>query len=309
MSINITRQSQYGFILPLSLIILALLSGLALTLSQQARQQQQFILHQQQLWQIELRYRNILQQLVYQLITGKVQYSKVIGENFSLPIDNTPIYFDDIQVQIQDTAGLYGLSQFEPNSFQRLIENITANSILAHHISDELADWIDADDLPRRYGLERNQYIQLGKNYIPRNTMIRSADELLELPSITSELFNGNSTHLGLRNYIFSGSAPLNIATAPIPVLTAYLNIDHSRLNALITARIAQDWETVKRLLPAEFTMNEDSNPFIPSYDYRIQFSSQNHPSMRVFIRLTVDKNELYQILAWYYPDVIRGWE
>ncbi|KJV07664.1 hypothetical protein [Methylocucumis oryzae] len=67
-----TLFKQHGFVLPLALIMLAILTGLAVTLSEQAHTKMLEIQRQQTSWRNELEYRSALQQIIRILLTGEV---------------------------------------------------------------------------------------------------------------------------------------------------------------------------------------------------------------------------------------------
>lgn len=305
----ITRKtSQHGFVLPLALIILAILTGLAMSLSEQARNKLQDIQRRQTEWQNELAYRSVVQQVVQILLTGEAVYNRVRLDNVQLPIDGQTVTISGLEVQIQDGAGLLGLGWYRDNWMNRLLRQLTTPK-QANRISDELADWIDTDNIRRRYGMEALDYLSAGKKYQPRNVAIRHLDELLELPSMTAELYNGNAERFGLRDLLLAGGSDhLNVATAAAPVLQAVLDVPAQQLQKILAARQNRNWPVLEKLIPEYHEAYGDYGPFAPGNLYRITLRKKDSAALTAVIRLTPTRSTPYEIVTWYYPDNERGW-
>lgn len=307
--LTFSKTSARGFVLPLALIILAILSALAMGLSEQARNRLKEIQRQQIEWQNELAYRSVLQQVIQILLIGEVRYDKVVLNNLQLPIDGRPVTIAGLSVQAQDSAGLLGLGWYRADRMHRLLQQISTRKT-ADHISDELADWIDDDHVRRRYGLEVTEYFAAGKKYQPRNAAIRNLDELLELPSMTAELYNGEADRPGLRELVIAGGSDhLNVATAPVPVLQAVLGLSAPQIGKIIIARQQQNWTQIAKLLPEFHEAYGDYGPFAPSNIFRIKIYRKNNAALLVDVRLTPAKPKPYEIILWHYPDHERGWK
>lgn len=307
-SILVCNNTSRGFVLPLALIILAILSALAMGLSEQARNRLKEIQRQQIEWQNELAYRSVLQQVIQILLIGETRYNKIVLNNLQLPIDGRPVTMDGVSVAVQDSAGLLGLGWYRADWMRRLLQQISSKQT-ADRLSDELADWIDDDHVRRRYGLEVTEYFAAGKKYQPRNAAIRSLDELLELPSMTAELYNGHADRPGLRELLIAGGSDhLNVATAPAPVLQAVLGLSAQQLGRILIARQQQNWLQISKLLPSGHEAYGDYGPFAPSNIFRIKIHRKNNAALLVDVRLTPTKPKPYEIILWHYPDHERGW-
>jgi len=66
-------------------------------------------------------------------------------------------------------------------------------------VADAILDWLDADKLPRDFGVEETYYLSLNPPYEPRNGAIVSLDELLLVRGVTPELLYGSDIN---RNYL-----------------------------------------------------------------------------------------------------------
>ncbi len=66
-------------------------------------------------------------------------------------------------------------------------------------IADAILDWLDDDDSPREFGVERSHYRELSPAYQPRNGPLTALDELLMVHGVTPELLYGFDTN---RSYV-----------------------------------------------------------------------------------------------------------
>ncbi|MCK5905536.1 MAG: general secretion pathway protein GspK, partial [Gammaproteobacteria bacterium] len=219
------QTNSQGFALPITLIVLSLLVVLSIGLSQMAGLNIAKIKQRQDHLTNELQLKNINQWVLYRLLTGTPSKHTRQSSTFSLPVDNSPIYYQNIKVQVQDAAGLMGLALYNQKKFEKLLKQIT-DKTSATKIAAQLKDWIDKDSLTSYQGMEVTGYIKTQQPMLPRNHAIRSLDELLELPAITPKLFNGSKNKQGLKEFILAGGTMThNIATTPNVLLTPMLNI------------------------------------------------------------------------------------
>lgn len=88
----------------------------------------------------------------------------------------------DVWASLQDERGLLSVNQPDARQFRQLLlnEGVTVEKI--DRLIDVLADYIDTDNLRRLNGAEREQYVELGLRG-PRNDMLRSTNELCQLPA------------------------------------------------------------------------------------------------------------------------------
>jgi DNA uptake protein ComE-like DNA-binding protein len=75
-------------------------------------------------------------------------------------------------------------------------EDQAANRLMAlpgmtPETADAILDWLDADEVPRENGAERDAYSQLTPAVAPRNGPIPALDELLQVRGVTPELLYG----------------------------------------------------------------------------------------------------------------------
>ncbi len=78
-----------------------------------------------------------------------------------------------------------------PGAEEQAASRLLAIGGMTPEIADAILDWLDADENPRPYGAEFEEYQQLTPPYEPRNGPIADLDELLYVRGITPELLYG----------------------------------------------------------------------------------------------------------------------
>jgi|GEM_PF-1719833 len=147
-----------------------------------------------------------------------------------------PIVLDgsSFTVKISDESGKMNVNLVDEEILTDLFERadigiIASSSLLAESIklgaarrlAQHILDYIDADSSPRPMGAEADAYPNPNENG-PRNAQILDIRELLNIPGITRELFEGNNEKLGLIDLLtVNGDGKINLNTAPRVVIEA----------------------------------------------------------------------------------------
>ena len=95
---------------------------------------------------------------------------------------------------------------------------------------DALEDWIDADDVPRPNGAERDWYEAAGR-VVPRNDSLADAQELARV--------RGFEKLRGLDTLLSTEPGRISLATAPIPVLMAVPGITRETAGQIVALQQA----------------------------------------------------------------------
>lgn len=82
---------------------------------------------------------------------------------------------------------------------RQVLQNAGADELASEKLADRILDFIDADDIPRPKGMEKDDYIKAGLNYIPFNGPLTDLDQLLLVPGISQQLFYGYATGIDAR--------------------------------------------------------------------------------------------------------------
>ncbi len=302
-------RRERGFVLPLALIVLALLTVLSLGLSQMARDGVRTVSAQKQIAEREVRLRSAAQWVIYQLLTGDYGMQTVSNGDISLPINGEPFLYKGIEVRVQDAAGLLGLAFYHQQTFQRLLENLGYQQVAAT-LSARLEDWIDSDQRITHGGGEMSDYLAKGLPMIPRNAPIRTIDELLDVPGFTPEIFNGGPDRPGLRDLLMAGGEGyFNLATAPAVLIAPVLNISSIRAARMVALRNARQWDKIRQMTGSN-PLFQDVDPFRHGYRFRIHLheaGSEAGAGLRMEVKLQPAGRVPYGIMLWQYPDHERG--
>ncbi len=105
-----------------------------------------------------------------------------------------------------------------------------------------IGDWVDSNDESRSdYGnTESSYYESLKHPYGCRNDDMEHVEELLHIRGITSSLYYGTSSHLGLRDVVtvYGDDGKININTAPKAVLKALTSDDTDEVSDELAAKM-----------------------------------------------------------------------
>jgi hypothetical protein len=74
---------------------------------------------------------------------------------------------------------------------KQVLQRAGADESTSEELADKILDFIDADDIPRPHGMEKDGYIRAGLNYIPFNGPLTGLDQLLLVPGLSHQLFYG----------------------------------------------------------------------------------------------------------------------
>ena len=121
-------------------------------------------------------------------------------------------------------AAAYSAAQQVFIRLLQALEDVSVDRFQALAITDAVADWIDADDEPRRNGAESAYYVSLNPSYRAANRAFASVSELRAVAHITPEIYAALRPLVSVWPAV---PAKLNIHTAPLSVLQA-LNVDGS---------------------------------------------------------------------------------
>jgi len=300
------RKAQRGGILPLVLIILAILTIMAMMLSKQVKMQLQDVYLLSEQWESELAIHNATQRIILELLTKEIGAKEIIRDDINWSIGGEQIVVDGVAVKIQDVAGLMSLGYYNQDSFQRLAQTLMPAAV-ASKLAAEIGDWIDEDNFTRYQGMEAVDYKLAGYTTRPRNGHLKSMDELLLLPSMTAEIYNGNIDKQlpALRDLIvIGGMGWFNVASAPEILIKPYLNINEKSVKKLILARQNSDWQQFDKEI-YKSNLFFELPPNTPGIEFRI-ISKKNEWGARMTVRISPFKDTPYEIIQWQYPDYRR---
>ncbi len=122
-----------------------------------------------------------------------------------------------VRVAASDLGATLNINLLSEVEIRQLFSFVLRDYQLADRIAQSIVDWIDADDLPRAAGAEREQYIRDGLMVLPTNGPFREVDDLIHVSGMTPEIL------LLVRPFLttYGFGARVNVNTAPEAVLRA----------------------------------------------------------------------------------------
>lgn len=295
-----------GFVLPLTLIVIVILTTFAMGISKLSRLHMDDIAIRKQNLSDEILLRNTLQQVAYALLTGTADKNSVTAAGTRIALDGEPFTQQGVTVSVQDAAGLLGLGFFNEQALFRVLAGLTDKDH-ARQIAARVGDWIDSDDLARPSGMEASDYIKQHIPWLPRNAPLRSLDELLAIPGVTAQLYNGHDGVPGLRDLLLAGGIGyVNWATVPPPLLRLLLEIPKTELPPLLRMRKQREWRPFMATVHAKSPLLR-MELMLPSNLYAIRLTLPSGSSLRVLLQKELKQKVPYRYLLWQYPDRDRG--
>lgn len=132
-------------------------------------------------------------ELVYKLTTSPLwllgpSQSRIQAMNLpeDLNFHGTPFEYNGVTVKIQDTSGLISMVPFDEKTFKNFLRRHGFSDDEINIASDSIQDWMDVDDFKRLNGAEHMDYGVVG---FPRNQIIPSLKELLEVQGVSDEMY------------------------------------------------------------------------------------------------------------------------
>lgn len=182
----------------------------------------------------------------------------------------------DITIKLQDTAGLLNIATPNVKILSELLHQ-TKKDTDAQTFSDTILDWMDEDDFHRLNGAESDYYKQKNFAYAPRNIPYFQAPQELRLLKGVNELQEKQWSELE-KYLIFVPYGGINLATTPVQLLSAYLDIDEKLLDGLeeLRKKDFHDFATQIRHFPA---YDIDTFGFFPSKILKVEITVKQNSS------------------------------
>jgi len=74
---------------------------------------------------------------------------------------------------------------------RQVLQSAGADELTSEKLADRIIDFTHAGAIPRPQGMEKDDYIKAGLNYIPFNGPLTDLDQLLLVPGLSQQLFYG----------------------------------------------------------------------------------------------------------------------
>lgn len=177
---------------------------------------------------------------------------------WAMPVDYLPVDEGFARGQVIDLQGRYNLNnlaggdtpqalQAQVDLFVRLLTyNEITDETQARALAAAIRDWIDADAEPTGFdGAEDTEYLGIDPPYRVANRFMSSVSELLAVKGMSREIY------VKLRELVAAvpqTGVPINVNTAPVPVLRALAAQPGMKLDLFAQERIEKPAETVAEL-------------------------------------------------------------
>jgi len=277
-----------GFILPLTLWMIAIIGLLAATMNAWVAQA---VANAQSLTdrtQLELTQANLRNELVYLMAVrpvsyrglevgprigeGKIDFNAVLAgpsdTGRTLRFDGRPYVAEsdpNIILTIQDGSGLLNLNTASAVNLKRALATFEIPEPEVNRLVDTLQDYIDEDDLTRLAGAEKTQYDRLNMP-LPANGLLLSPFEAQKIlgwdrlgalwEADTREPFVTTCRNTGF-----------NVNTAPAPVLSAVVRgMTQDKAQQVLARRVERPFRNVRELSAAADLLITDE-PFFYTFN------------------------------------------
>lgn len=186
--------SDRGFALPLTLVILAILSIMASTMMRNSRLGVEELRLGKNDFYNSINNANVLAKAKLCLLSSLPAADLTVEcpiLNVKLHLDNRPIVIDDnTRLQMQDHSGLLPTEFYDEQGLKNIFLKLSNNDQEAAAITGAFIDWIDVDSRQSYLGAENNDYNDVSTSGSVRNGPFRTLDELMEVRGITTTYYN-----------------------------------------------------------------------------------------------------------------------
>lgn len=246
---------QRGSILPLTLIILAILSILAINMNVKSRHAISDVQDQKQQFSDLLAIKNAINKSLFIIAVGKQSENAYSYKGQIVYVDGQPQTIDGVPITIQDTAGILSLALSSQQEIYNVLRSYVPGDI-ANNITKDIIAWRTPNNLTS------TPFSGDDDNYLPRHSYMRSIDELLDIPGIAQgQFYNSKNGKIGLSDDFLAGGAGwINYATMPPRLLKAIYNISDSDIDQLSNLKKSNDWPAFNQRLLDLGLYNEMNN-------------------------------------------------
>ncbi|HAS6168990.1 TPA: general secretion pathway protein GspK [Vibrio vulnificus] len=304
-------RRQSGVILPLTLVMLAIIATMATMLTTNSQRAIREATVAKDHWQAKLAIHNAEQRVLYAMLTGEQQPGAYQLGQTTLQTDGTPAQLSNgVWVSVQDQAGLLGLTFINRSQMHAVLRGFLGEPS-ASNLTRQLINW------QKEQQSDIDTY--LNQENAPRGALFRSLDEVMLIPGMTPELYNGQYWDLanqkapngsegspvpGFRDlFVLRGAAEPNLAATPPYLLNKLYGFNQEDIARLQEQKARANWRGVEFSLRTMGVPVAQEN-FIPGKFYSVRFQYQTIQARGEF------EINSYLLptprITWYYPDLFR---
>lgn len=283
------KRRQQGMILPLTLLILAILLIMSSLMIQRSDSQLNSLHVDRQLWEAQLKFHSAEQRTQFAMLVGDQEPGGYrLGDTF-IPTDSEPLLLsNEVTIRVQDQAGLLSLFYIQ--------KTLLVNLFNSYYGADQANSIVN--DIINQQNIDAEQPAGRGAPF-------RSLDELMLIPGITADLYNGRGDEPGLKHWLtLSGSSWVNFAAIAPGLMARIYAVGELELESFIAARKRGQWRQVQTML-LDWGLGGQGSDLTPSSRYLIEYEykgirAKGDYQMRTSAGVPARRR------AWYFPEVTR---
>ena len=226
-----------------------------------------------------------------------------LGEPWALPLPPTPLENGTIEGRIVDAQGLVNvnnltLSGTQGDEERARFARLLARAGLPAAVEDAVIDWIDADLQSRPNGAEDAWYARQPSPYLAANAPLLRVAELGAVRGFD------DAALARLLPFVTAlpGTTPLNVNTAPAPVLAAALGVPEGAVAGLVAGRTAKPFTSVadfRNRLPEGATMADERAIAVASSYFIVTVRARQGDSMAQARALLKRAQGAWPVVIW----------
>ena len=227
-----------------------------------------------------------------------------LGEPWALPLPATPIANGVIEGRIEDAQARFNLNNLAAETAlaaterERLARVFAARGIPAASL-DAIADWIDADAMPRSGGAEDTAYAQLAMPTLAANAPLVRAAEIAGVRGIGERAVEGL---LPFVTALPQGTA-LNVNTASAETLAAALpDLAGDPMATFIADRARKPYSTIAEFrarLPRGVTLADETAFTVSSSYFLVSVRSRQGEAVALARALLKREGSAWPTVVW----------
>lgn len=204
----------------------------------------------------------------------------------------------DVQVAIQDEAGLIDLNTVKEEVLNNLLRNAEVEEDRRVQLVDAILDWRDEDDFRRLNGAEDDEYSAAGLDYPVKNAKFDSVDELQLVLGMDNDLYLKIKPALT----VYFSHTGINPSIAPKQVLETTPGLDNDWIDNLAESK---DRNMAERSVAADFPITAKGYlTTVKGISYAIKSNAKTASGLGAGVTgtITLKKGRTdtpYEILNW----------
>ena len=233
--------------------------------------------------------------------SGTLDY---LGEPWAYPLPPTPIANGAVEGRIEDAQGRFNLNNLAldtpAGTAERLrLANLFSSKGVDPRMLDAIADWIDADSVPRANGAEDEYYAQRATTALAANAPLVRAAEFTSVLGASAKAWAALAADVAA---LPAGTA-LNINTANADVIGAAIpELAGDKLASFIAERARRPFSTMSELrerLPRDVKLPEGATFAFSSSYFLVSVRSRQGDAIAQARALLKREGREWPIVLW----------